>query len=294
MLGRGEDGSNNLAIAWTFWNDFESIVVSSISDKVKLSMDLLANKIVLITGASSGIGKACAHLFAAQGARIILSARRIERLEELVRELSHQYHQEHFVLPLDVCDKAQVKTQLGSLPSEWKSIDILINNAGLALDTFPLHQGIVEHWDTMIDTNVKGLLYVSREVIPGMIARGRGHVFNIGSIAGHEYYPNGNVYSATKHAVHAISKSMRLDLLGSPIRISEIAPGAVETEFSEVRWKDKHKAKEYYKDFQSLIAEDIADAVLYCATRPQHVDIEEMIIMPTAQASANHLHRDKN
>jgi hypothetical protein len=145
----------------------------------------------------------------------------------------------------------------------------------------------------MIDTNIKGLLYVSREVIPGMLARGYGHVVNIGSIAGHECYPNGNVYSATKHAVHAISKSMRLDLLGSPIRVTEIAPGAVETEFSEVRWNDKQKAKDFYNDFQPLVAQDIADAILYCITRPPHVDIEQMIIMPTVQASANHLSRNE-
>lgn len=256
-------------------------------------MNLLIDKIILITGASSGIGRACAELFAAQGARIILSARREERLEDLARKLTQKHHKEHFILPLDVRDKMKVKKQLEELPSEWQAIDVLINNAGLALDTLPLQQGIIEHWDTMIDTNIKGLLYVSREVMPGMLTRGRGHIINIGSIAGHAYYPNGNVYSATKHAVHAISKSMRLDMLGSPIRVTEIAPGAVETEFSEVRWNDKQRAKEFYKEFQPLIAEDIADAALYCATRPQRVDIEELIIMPTVQASANHLHREK-
>ena len=256
-------------------------------------MNLLTDKIILITGASSGIGQACARYFAAQGARLILSARRVERLEELAQELSHQHNKEHYILPLDIRNKAMVKKQLEILPGELKSIDILINNAGLALDTLPLHQGNEEHWDTMIDTNIKGLLYVSREVIPGMVERGCGHVVNIGSIAGHECYPNGNVYSATKHAVHAISKSMRLDLLGSSVRVTEIAPGAVETEFSEVRWNDKQKAKDFYMDFQPLLAEDIADAIFYCITRPSHVDIEQMIIMPTVQASANHLNRNK-
>ena len=255
-------------------------------------MNLLTDKIILITGASSGIGQACARFFAAQGARLILSSRRVERLEELAQELTHQHNKEHYILPLDIRNKAMVKKQLETLPNELKAIDILINNAGLALDTLPLHQGIEDHWDTMIDTNIKGLLYISREVIPGMLERGRGHVVNIGSIAGHECYPNGNVYAATKYAVHAISKSMRLDLFGSPIRVTEIAPGAVETEFSEVRWNDKQKAKDFYKDFQPLIAQDIADAVLYCITRPPHVDIEEMIIMPTDQASANHLFRN--
>lgn len=254
-------------------------------------MTLLANKIVLITGASSGIGQACAHLFAAQGARLILSARRVQRLEELERELASLYKTRHYLLPLDVCKKTEVKKQLGSLPQEWSSVDILINNAGLALDTLPLQQGVEDHWDIMIDTNIKGLLYVSREMIPGMLTRQCGHIVNIGSIAGHECYPNGNVYSATKHAVHALSKSMRLDMLGTPIRVTEIAPGAVHTEFSEVRWNDKERAEEFYNDFQPLLAEDIADAVLYCVTRPLRVDVEEMIIMPTVQASANHLAR---
>lgn len=254
-------------------------------------MNSLTNKIVLVTGASSGIGQACARLCAAQGAKLILSARRVERLEQLSEELTEKFNNKHYILPLDVRNKEQVKQQLASLPNEWRSINVLINNAGLALDTLPLSQGIEEHWDTMIDTNIKGLLYVSREVIPGMLEREQGHVVNIGSIAGHECYPNGNIYSATKHAVHALSKSMRLDMLGSPVRVTEIAPGAVNTEFSEVRWNDKQRAQDFYKEFQPLLAEDIADAVLYCITRPQHVDIEQMIIMPTVQASANHLFR---
>ncbi|WP_133136251.1 SDR family NAD(P)-dependent oxidoreductase [Legionella rowbothamii] len=254
-------------------------------------MNLLENKIILITGASSGIGQACAHYCAGQGAQLILAARRTERLDALAQQLTQESGKEHYVLTLDVSAHAQVTQQLSSLPSKWKAIDVLINNAGLALDTLPLQQGIEEHWDTMIDTNIKGLLYVSRAIIPVMMARGRGHIVNIGSIAGHECYPNGNVYAATKHAVHAISKSMRLDLLGSPIRVTEIAPGAVETEFSEVRWNDKQRAKEFYSSFHPLVAEDIADAILYCITRPQHVDIEQMIIMPTVQASANHLYR---
>ncbi|MFT4060067.1 MAG: SDR family NAD(P)-dependent oxidoreductase [Legionella sp.] len=256
-------------------------------------MNSLNDKVILITGASSGIGEACAHLCAAQGAQLILCARRLERLQYLAQELSHQYGKEHHILALDVRDHEQVTSQIESLASKWQAIDVLINNAGLALDTLPLHQGIVDHWDTMIDTNIKGLLYVSRAVIPSMIARNRGHIVNIGSIAGHECYPNGNVYVATKHAVHALSKSMRLDLLGKPIRVSEIAPGAVETEFSEVRWNNKQKAKAFYQGFHPLRAEDIADAIVYCITRPAHVDVEQMIIMPTVQASANHLARDQ-
>ncbi|CAM2834724.1 SDR family NAD(P)-dependent oxidoreductase [Legionella worsleiensis] len=254
-------------------------------------MNFLTNKIVLITGASSGIGEACAHSCAANGAHLILSARRTERLDVLAHELNERYQNQNHVVPLDVRDKEQVKNQLNSLPTQWQAIDVLINNAGLALDTLPINQGVETHWDTMIDTNIKGLLYVSREVIPGMLARQQGHVVNIGSIAGHECYPNGNVYSATKHAVHALSKSMRLDMLGSGVRVTEIAPGAVHTEFSEVRWNDKKRAQDFYKEFQPLLADDVADAVLYCITRPQHVDIEQMIIMPTVQASANHLYR---
>lgn len=256
-------------------------------------MNSLNNKIVLITGASSGIGQACARLCAAQGAQLILCARRVERLEELAKELTQNYGKEHYVLPLDVSNHEQVTQQLGSLSDPWKSIDVLVNNAGLALDTLPLQEGIEAHWSTMIDTNIKGLLYVSRVVMPGMLERGCGHIVNIGSIAGHETYTNGNVYSATKHAVHALSKSMRLDMFGTPVRVSEIAPGAVETEFSEVRWKDKQRAKDFYKDFHPLSAEDIADAIVYCITRPAHMDVELMIIMPTVQASTSLLSRGK-
>ncbi|RUR12458.1 SDR family NAD(P)-dependent oxidoreductase [Legionella sp. km772] len=254
-------------------------------------MNSLSNKIILITGASSGIGQACARLFAAQGAKLILSARRIERLEALQQELKNQHRTDCYLLPLDVRNKAQVESQFHALPPVWQPIDVLINNAGLALDTLPLAQGIEDNWDTMIDTNIKGLLYVSKAVLPQMISRNSGHVVNIGSIAGHECYPNGNVYAATKHAVHALSKSMRLDMLGSNVRVTEIAPGAVETEFSIVRWQDEHRAKEFYKDFQPLVAEDVADSILYCISRPAHVNIEQLIIMPTVQASANHLYR---
>jgi 3-hydroxy acid dehydrogenase/malonic semialdehyde reductase len=254
-------------------------------------MNLLENKIVLITGASSGIGRACAQLCAAQGARLILAARRVDRLEALSHDLTQKYGKKHYVIPLNVCLQEEVAKQLNSLPDSWNAIDVLINNAGLALDSLPLQQGIEAHWDTMIDTNIKGLLYVSRIIIPEMLIRGRGHVVNMGSIAGLECYPNGNVYVATKHAVHALSKSMRLDMLGSSIRVTEIAPGAVETEFSEVRWNDKKRAKEFYQNFNPLHAEDIADAVVYAITRPEHVNIEQMVIMPRVQASANHLAR---
>lgn len=256
-------------------------------------MNSIKNKIILITGASSGIGEACARLLAENGAKLILCARRKERLDKLTQELEESFGTQSLGLQLDVCKKDEVESVLSSLPEDWKAIDVLINNAGLALSSDPIQIGSFENWDRMIDTNVKGLLYVSRSVIPGMLHRNQGHVINIGSIAGQECYPAGNVYCASKHAVRAISKSMRLDLLGSQIRVTEIAPGAVETEFSEVRWSDKKKAQAFYQDFQPLLATDIADAAYYCMTRPSHVDIAEMTIMPTVQASANHIHRDK-
>ncbi|MBA2710028.1 MAG: SDR family oxidoreductase [Tatlockia sp.] len=252
----------------------------------------LKDKIILITGASSGIGQACARLFAKHGAKLILCARRKDRLETLTHELKGLYNSQCLPLILDVQDKSLVDNLLiKTLPENWGGIDMLINNAGLALSSDPIQQGSLENWEKMIDTNIKGLLYVTRAVLPGMIERGKGHIINIGSIAGQECYTNGNVYCATKFAVRALSKSMRLDLMGSPIRVTEIAPGAVETEFSEVRWDDKEKAKAFYSDFTPLFADDIADAALYCLTRPQHVDIAEMTIMPTAQAAASQIYR---
>lgn len=251
----------------------------------------LQNKIVLITGASSGIGHACARLFAKNGTKLILCARRQERIEQLASDLKAMHNTESLVITLDVQDKYKVESTLSSLPAEWQAVSVLINNAGLALSSDPIQQGSIANWEVMIDTNIKGLLYVTRHILPGMLTREEGHIINIGSIAGQECYTNGNVYCATKHAVRAISKSMRMDLLGSPIRVTEIAPGAVETEFSEVRWNDKDKAKAFYQDFNPLFAEDIADAAFYCATRPQHVDIAELTIMPTAQPSATAIHR---
>lgn len=251
----------------------------------------LKKKTILITGASSGIGRACALRFASSGARLILTGRRIEKIQALAEQLSKEFATECLPLCLDVQDKDAVVNTLGSLPVDWRIIDVLVNNAGLALSSDPLQQGQFDNWDTMIDTNIKGLLYVTRTLLPTMVARGIGHIINIGSIAGRECYPNGNVYCATKHAVKAISQSLRQDLHGSGLRVTEIAPGAVETEFSLVRWSDEDKAKAFYSDFNPLEAEDIADAVHYCATRPPHVDIAEMLIMPTAQASASLIHR---
>ena len=250
-------------------------------------MTSLKNKIVFITGASSGIGRASAIAFANEGANLILAARRIERLKELETELIKKYNIKVLSVQLDVRKLNEVKNAVASLKDEWRMIDILLNNAGLARGLSKIHEGDTNQWDEMIDTNIKGLLYVSRSVIPIMVERQLGHVINIGSIAGHETYPNGNVYNASKFAVKGLSKAMRLDLYNNNIRVTSIDPGMVNTEFSEVRFSgDKEKAGKVYNGFSPLTAEDIADTVLWCVTRPSHVNISEVIIMPTAQGSA--------
>ena len=250
-------------------------------------MELTA-KTVLVTGASAGIGAACVRAFAGAGARVIAAARRRERLAELGRELGDAVLGSVF----DVRDRAAVTGWYGALAPEWAAIDILVNNAGLARGLAAVQEGAFEDWNEMIDTNIKGLLNVTRIVLPGMVERGAGHVINIGSIAGHEVYPAGNVYCATKHAVAGLSRAMGIDLLGSGVRVSSVDPGMVETEFSEVRFHgDRERAAAVYEGFQPLTAGDVADAVVYCATRPPHVNVREMILMPAAQASALHLAR---
>lgn len=251
----------------------------------------LKNKIVFITGASSGMGKASAEQFAAAGARLIITARRKERLETLARALHERYHVDVLPLSLDVQDRKQTDTLIKGLSESWQSIDVLLNNAGVALTSDKFQDADPENWDKMIQINLCGLLYVTHAILPGMIARDRGHIINVSSTAGYDYYPRGNVYCATKHAVKAISKSLRLDLIGTSLRVTDIAPGMTETEFSEVRWQDSARAKEMYAGFTPLAAEDIADAIVYCATRPLHVDISEMVIFPTAQASVHHVYR---
>jgi 3-hydroxy acid dehydrogenase / malonic semialdehyde reductase len=252
----------------------------------------LKGKIVFITGASSGIGRSCGRAFAAQGARLILAARRLDRLEELAAELNPKTGRDVLLLKLDVRNQAAVEQAVSKLPSPWDSIDILVNNAGLSRGLDKLHEGKIEDWEEMIDANVKGLLYVSRAVIPGMVKRGRGHVINIGSIAGHEVYPNGNVYCATKFAVKALSKGLRLDLSGTGIRVTSVDPGMVETEFSLVRFRgDKERAAKVYQGLTPLSPDDIADAIIYCATRPPHVNVSEIIVMPTDQASTTMVNR---
>ncbi len=255
-------------------------------------MGRLSNKIVFITGATSGIGKACAETFAGEGANIILTARRVSVLTKLANSLSKKYKIKTYTAKLDVRDNEEVKKVVASLPKDWKKIDILINNAGLARGFSDIDEGNIEDWDEMMDTNVKGLLYVSRAILPLMVKRKKGHVINIGSIAGHFVYPKGNVYNASKFAVNAITRGMRFDLYQKDIKISTVDPGMVKTDFSLVRFNgNKERADKVYEGMEPLTAEDIADAVLYCATRPQHVNIDEIMITPIAQASAIHVKR---
>ena len=255
-------------------------------------MVTLKNKIVLITGASSGFGEACAKLFAKKGAKLILAARRRERLISLTKDLK-KYGAETMVLDMDVRNRRQVDKIIKSLPEKWKNIDILVNNAGLSRGLDKLHEGSIQDWEEMLDTNVKGLLYVSRAVIPLMVKRNLGHVVNIGSIAGHEVYPKGNVYCASKHAVDAITKGMRMDLNGTKIKVTTIDPGLAETEFSLVRFRgNAEKAKTVYNGLEPLTADDIADAVFYAVTRRSNYVVAEMILLPLCQASAQVVHRN--
>jgi len=242
------------------------------------------NKTAFITGATSGIGKATAEIFAKKNIRLILCGRRLERLKELQKELSKLT--EVTILQFDVSKRTEVETAISSLPESFKKIDILINNAGNAHGLSTIQDGNIDDWDAMIDINVKGLLYVSKAIIPKMIKSNTGFIVNIGSVAGKEVYPNGNVYCASKHAVNALNKSMRIDLNRYNIRVSAIHPGAVETAFSEVRFKgDTQKAKSMYAGYKALQAEDIADIIHFVVTRPYHVNIEDLIVYPTAQAS---------
>lgn len=253
-------------------------------------MSNLNGKTVLITGASAGIGKGCAEKFAAAGAKLILAARRVDRLEKMATELGSEV----LAVELDVRNQKEVAEAIEGLPPEWSAIDILVNNAGLSRGLDRIFEGEIDDWEEMIDTNIKGLLYVSRAVIPGMVSRGKGHIINIGSIAGREVYPRGNVYCATKHAVDALTKGMRLDLGDQPLRVSTVDPGLAETEFSEVRFRgDKERAKQVYKGYRPLQAEDVAETVVWVASRPEHVQIAEVLILPTDQASSTMVHKSE-
>jgi 3-hydroxy acid dehydrogenase/malonic semialdehyde reductase len=245
------------------------------------------SKIVLITGATAGFGKACAEKFASQKYNVIITGRRKDRLEELKPQLEKQFGVSCLALEFDVRNRSQVKEIIQQIPVEWQGIDLLINNAGLALGRDYFDEADIDDWDTMIDTNLKGLLYVSRAVLPYLIKKGNAQIINIGSIAGKEVYEKGNVYCASKHAVDAISKAMRIDLLRHGIKVTAIHPGAAETEFSLVRFKgDDNKATAVYEGYEALTAADIADTVWYCASLPAHVCINDLVITCTAQANS--------
>jgi NADP-dependent 3-hydroxy acid dehydrogenase YdfG len=252
----------------------------------------LENKIVLITGASSGIGEACAHLFAKEKAKLILVARREEKLSVLQKTLE-KFTAVH-TLTLDVSDHDAVQTAIKNLPATWQAIDVLVNNAGLSKGLDKIVDANVTHWKAMIDTNINGLLYMSRAVIPGMLARQFGHVINLGSISGRAVYVGGSVYCATKFAVRALTQAMRLECHGTPLRVTEIVPGAVETEFSLVRYDgDTARASKTYEGMTPLTPTDVADAVIYAATRPAHVNVNEIVLLPVDQISVQVVHRRK-
>ncbi len=250
-------------------------------------------KIVLITGATAGFGKATAELFAKNGHDIIITGRRKERLESLKSDLEGQHKINVESLCFDVRNEHEVNTAIQGLSNNFKNIDVLVNNAGLASGLDPIQDGSTEDWDKMIDTNVKGLLYVSKAVIPGMVARQNGHIINIGSTAGKEVYPNGNVYCASKHAVDAITKGMRLDLLKDRIKVTQIAPGAANTEFSTVRFHgDKEKADKAYEGYQPMLAKDIAELVYYATNLPAHLCINDLVVTSLSQANSYVIHRN--
>ena len=252
----------------------------------------LNDQVVFITGASSGIGAACAHAFAAEGARLLLAARRVNRLERAAEALREAGAGEVRTLGLDVRDRSAVNAAIAALPDRWRGIEVLVNNAGLSRGLDRLQDGSHSDWEEMIDTNVKGLLWVDRAVTPLMVERGRGTVIHIGSIAGREVYPAGNVYCATKHAVRALTDGLRIDLLGTGVRVSSVDPGMVATEFSQVRFHgDESRADAVYRGMRPLTGADVADAVVFVATRPPHVDVAEILLLPTDQASATQVHR---
>lgn len=252
----------------------------------------MTKKIVLISGATSGFGKATAELFAKNNYNLILTGRREDRLQKIAKDLSEQYSVEVLPLCFDIRDQKAVEKAISSLAESWKNIDVLLNNAGLASGFGLIQDGEIDDWEKMIDTNVKGLLYLSKAIMPLMIANKSGHIINIGSTAGKEVYLNGNVYCATKHAVDAISKSMRIDLFQHGIKVTQICPGAAETEFSEVRFHgDKEKAKNVYKGYQPMTAEDIASLIYFAATLPPHLCINDLVVTSLAQANSFYFNR---
>lgn len=250
------------------------------------------SKIILITGATSGFGEATARIFAQNGHSLILTGRRAERLQKLKSELESSFQTPVYLLNFDVRDQTATENAILQLPENWKKIDVLVNNAGLASGLDPIQQGDPEDWEKMIDTNVKGLLYVSRAVIPLLIQQGKGHIINIGSTAGKEVYANGNVYCASKYAVDALTKGMRIDLLPHGIKVTQIAPGAANTEFATVRFHgDREKADNVYKGYQPMVAEDIANLIYYSTTLPPHLCINDLVVTSVAQANSFYFHK---
>lgn len=246
----------------------------------------MKGKTVLITGAGSGIGAACALRFASEGCRVILNGRNAGRLAEVEEEIRSRFGTETLTLRFDVRDRKAAEEALGSLPDEWRAIDVLVNNAGLALGLDKEHEGNLDDWETVIDTNIKGTLAMTRLIVPGMVERGRGHIINIGSIAGDAAYPGGSVYCATKAAVKALSDGLRIDLVDTPLRVTNIKPGMVETNFTVVRYRgDKERADDFYKGIHALNGDDVAEVVYFAASAPAHVQIAEVLVMPTNQAT---------
>ncbi len=258
-------------------------------------MNTLQGKIIFITGASAGIGEACAKSMAAQGARLLLAARRHDRLVQACTTLKELGAEAVHLLELDVRNPQKVAAAVASLPEEWQAIDVLINNAGLSRGLDKIQEAKIDDWEEMIDTNVKGLLYMTQAVIPGMLQRGQGHIVNLGSTAGELPYPGGSVYCGTKAAVRSINDGIRQDLLGTPIRVTSIDPGLVETEFSEVRFRgDTERAAKVYQGFTPLTADDVAEAILWAITRPTHVNIARVVLTSVHQANSLLVHRSHN
>lgn len=252
------------------------------------------NKTILITGASSGIGEGCARKFASQGNRLILNSRSADKLTALAQDMKEKYNADCYVLPFDVCNRESAAAALDALPQEWKGVDVLINNAGLAIGVDKEYEGNIEEWEVVIDTNIKALLSMTRLIVPGMVERGRGHIINIGSIAGDAAYPGGSVYCATKAAVKALSDGLRIDLVDTPLRVTNIKPGLVETNFSVVRFRgDKEKADNVYRGIKALSGDDIAEVVYFAASAPEHMQIAEVLVMPTYQATGTIVSKNK-
>lgn len=253
----------------------------------------MKGKTILITGATSGIGEGCARKFAAMGSNLILNGRNIEKLNQLKEELT-ALGVEVLTLPFDVRDRAAMRAAIDSLQGPWQQIDVLINNAGLVIGVDKEFEGNLDEWDIVLDTNIKALLSITRMIVPGMVARGRGHIINIGSIAGDAAYPGGSVYCATKAAVKALSDGLRIDLVDTPLRVTNIKPGMVETNFTVVRYRgDKQRADDFYKGIRPLTGDDIAEVVYYAASAPEHVQIAEVLVMPTHQATGTISYREK-